>query len=185
MLIIIPGACIGLSPNCVGINMGGFPGWAQLSLVMFPSRTVHNLFTPSCVGAGLPTLGSKYKARVGVTALPQPILLGTCSPFCSPLCWVVKPLTLTLNPSGGRLGYGQLRPAEAGRAHLRRVLARRVAAVIHSSPSTHMHRPTHPPTSHTRVVQPNASLVHASLSRSLASLVFHSIHHTLARSLLP
>ena len=57
MLIIIPGACIGQSPNCFGINMGGFPGWAQLSLIMFPSRTVHNLFTPSCVGWGTGNFG--------------------------------------------------------------------------------------------------------------------------------
>jgi hypothetical protein len=63
MLIIIPGACIGLSPNCVGINMGGFPGWAQLSLVMFPSRTVHNLFTPSCVGWGTGNFGPQKQGE--------------------------------------------------------------------------------------------------------------------------
>lgn len=52
MLFFAPGACIGASPNCIGINMGGFPFWLQATMIMFPSRTVHNLFTPNCVGWG-------------------------------------------------------------------------------------------------------------------------------------
>ena len=43
---------MGESPNCMGVNMGGVPGWVDLSILIFPSQTIHNMFTPSCVGYG-------------------------------------------------------------------------------------------------------------------------------------
>ena len=42
--------CVGESNNCVGINMGGLPGWTDASAYIFPSEFVHNMFTLSCVG---------------------------------------------------------------------------------------------------------------------------------------
>jgi hypothetical protein len=52
LIFFMPGMCIGESNNCVGVNMGGLPGWTDASAYIFPSEFIHNMFTPSCVGWG-------------------------------------------------------------------------------------------------------------------------------------